>query len=63
MITVTMQDADAALLATLMHRLTWEDVMRRSTDKAECERTLEACERLRQNLEAAPRKARPDHEC
>ena len=51
--TITMQDAHAELLATFMHRLTWEDVMRRSVDKAECERTLEACERLRQSINEA----------
>jgi hypothetical protein len=47
---ITITEPDAALLETLLGRLTWEDVRLRAVDKAECERMLWAAEKLRQQL-------------
>ena len=49
--TITIKDHDAALLSTLLRRLTFEDVRRRAADERECYAMLEAVERCRSAMD------------
>jgi len=53
MITISIPDGSARMLALLLHRLTWDDVLRRSEDKLQCEQMLFAAEETRQAIERA----------
>jgi hypothetical protein len=52
MITLHLPDPDAAALALLLRRLTWEDVRRRAEDERQAYAMLEAVERVRAKLES-----------
>jgi hypothetical protein len=47
---IEIPDAKARMLALLLHRLTWEDVMRRAESKQQCEDMLIAAEWARQEI-------------
>ncbi len=51
--TITIPDDSARTIATLLRRLTWEDVFHRAVDVPECERMLAAAEEVRQAIATA----------